>query len=252
MSDCQRITNLMTPYVDDVLDGTSRDGVDRHVASCPPCRARLVSERSARAALRRCAAALAPPLPPGLQSRCEALVHDAVPERPASTRTTWQRLRPLGISAAVVAGAVVILLLATSQSNAVLAAQLAADHAKCFRIFPPADRAGIGKQQAEDELAANGWKMRVPASSSSNDLKLLGVRGCLTAAGAIPHVLYESNGKPLSLFKLDGARRAETLQIMGKQCRIWQRDNCTFVLVAEGDAGPDLSRVARYVEQEAR
>jgi hypothetical protein len=159
---------------------------------------------------------------------------------------------PLGVGAAVLAGMVLLILFATSHSNAVLAAQLAADHVKCFSIFPPRDRTGIGEQQAEDELAANGWKMHVPASSSTAGLRLLGIRSCLTGAGAIPHVLYESNGKPLSLFKLEGTRRAESMRIMGRQCRIWQRDNCTFVLVAEGDAGPELSRVAQYVEQEAR
>ena len=247
MSDCRQISELLTPYVDGVLADVPRAGVERHVAACPPCRSRLASEQGARAALRRCADSMATPLPPGLQARCEALVGDAV-----SRRTRWPRLRPFAVGVAVAAAVVVIVFVATSYSNAVLAAQLAADHVKCFSVFPPRDRAGIETSQAEDELAANGWKMKVPASSSANSLRLIGVRGCLTGAGAIPHVLYESNGKPLSLFKLDGARRAESMDVLGRHCRIWRRGDSTFVLVSEDSTGPELSRVADYVEREAR
>jgi anti-sigma factor RsiW len=246
MSDCNEISELITAYVDGELADARRGGVERHVAACPPCRSRLVSERSARAALRRCAESIATPLPSGLQSRCEALVHDG------ARRAGWRRLRPYGIGLAVAAAALVLLVVATSSSNAVLAAQLAADHVKCFSVFPPRDRQGIDADQAEGELAANGWSMTVPASSPADSLRLLGVRACLTGAGAIPHVLYEANGQPLSLFKLEGARRAESIQVMGRQCRIWRRGDATFVLVAEGGAGPDLARIARYVEEEAR
>ena len=246
MSDCKQISELITSYVDGELAEVSRAGVERHCAACPPCRSRLVSERGARAALRRCADSMATPLPPGLQSRCEALVGGA------SRRTGWRRLRPYGIGLAVAAAALVLIFVATSSSNAVLAAQLAADHVKCFSVFPPRDRQGIETAQAEGELAANGWTMKVPASSSANSIRLLGVRACLTGAGAIPHVLYEANGQPLSLFKLEGARGAESMRVMGRQCRIWHRGDSTFVLVAEGNAGPELARVADYVQQEAR
>src|SRR5262245_40551739 len=126
MSDCKQISELITPYVDGELADVSKAGVERHVAACPPCRSRLVSERSARAALRRCADSITTPLPPGLQSRCEALLDGA-----ASRRTRWQRLRPFGLGAAVAAAAVVAVIIATSYSNALLAAQLAADHVKC-------------------------------------------------------------------------------------------------------------------------
>jgi anti-sigma factor RsiW len=247
MSDCKQISELITSYVDGELPDARKDGVERHVAACPPCRSRLVSERSARAALRRCADSIATPLPPGLQSRCESLLSDA-----ASRRTRWRRLRQFGLGAAIAAAAVVLFMVATSHSNAVLAAQLAADHVKCFSVFPPRDWTGIDTGQAEGELAANGWTMKVPATSSANSLRLIGVRGCLTGVGSIPHVLYEANGKPLSLFKLEGARRAESTRVMGRECRIWHRGDSTFVLVAEEDAGPELARVAGYIEQQAR
>ena len=69
MTDCQRIVDLITPYVDDALDGAARTDVGRHVAICNPCRARLVGERRARAARRRVAPDLSTPVPPGLRSR---------------------------------------------------------------------------------------------------------------------------------------------------------------------------------------
>lgn len=246
MSDCKQIAELITSYVDGELGDVSGAGVERHVAACPPCHSRLVSERSARAALRRCADSLATPLPPGLHARCEAMMGHA------ARTTRWRRLGPYGVGLAVAAAALVILVIATSASNAVLAAQLAADHVKCFSVFPPRDRQGMDAGQAEGELAANGWTMTVPASSSADSLRLLGVRTCLTGAGAIPHVLYEANGQPLSLFKLEGARRAESMRVMGRQCRIWRRGDSTFVLVAEASDGPDLARAAEYVQREAR
>ena len=249
MLDCQRINELITPYVDGVLDSVGRDGVDRHVAVCPPCRVRLGAERSARAAVKRVGAGLSAPLPPGLQSRCETLAREHA--RRGASRL-WRRWAPVGIGAAVVAAAAIVLAVATGESNRVLAAQLAADHAKCFSIFPPRDRTGMTRDEAERELAANGWPMRVPGPLPSIGLKLLGIRACLTAAGSIPHVLYEVNGTPVSLFKLDGERRTETIDILGRQCRIWQRSDATFVLVADDRGRQDVARIAGYIEQEAR
>jgi hypothetical protein len=155
-------------------------------------------------------------------------------------------------AALVVLGVVVSLPTLTRQSNALLAAQLRADHMKCFTVFTPRDSTGREAAAAECQLAAHGREMYVPPSSPEHDLQLLGVGRCIYAEGAVPHVMYTLRGRPLSLYSLDsGARQAAVMDFFGQQCRIWQRDGRTFVLVASADAG-SLDSVASYVEQEAR
>jgi anti-sigma factor RsiW len=245
MTECRQIAEWITTYVDGHLAVPARGEVERHVAACPPCRVRLAEEQGARAALRHCAERLSDqPLPPGLETRCQALARELGGRRAV---TGGRRLAVAGLVA------VLILQVLTGRSTAVLAAQLTMDHVKCFAVFMPRETTGGEAGRAEQQLASYGWQMRVPASSPEAGLRLLGVRRCLYADGKVPHVMYEANGKPLSLFALEGlVRPAAIVSSLGHQCRIWQRDNRTFVLVGPGDAGPELARIARYVEREAR
>src|SRR5260221_672674 len=43
---CSSIDSLVTPYVDGELAGAERETVEIHIRACPPCRARVVSERA--------------------------------------------------------------------------------------------------------------------------------------------------------------------------------------------------------------
>jgi anti-sigma factor RsiW len=248
MSACRDIAPLITPYIDRELAEEKRDDVDRHIAACPPCRTRLSQEQGACLVVRRSAARLSEaPLPPGLESRCQSLVAGHAAPRAV---VPWRWL--VSAAALVVLGVVISLPTLTRQSNALLAAQLSADHMKCFTVFTPRDSTGREAAAAERQLAAHGWEMHVPPSSPEHDLQLLGVRRCIYAEGAVPHVMYTLRGRPMSLYFLDsGARQAAVMDSFGQQCRIWQRDGRTFVLVASADAG-SLDSVASYVEQEAR
>ena len=246
MSVCRDIASLVTPYIDGELAEAKRDDVDRHVAVCPPCRNRLSQEQGACFVVRRSAARLSEaPIPPGLESRCQSLVAGHAAPRGL---VQWRWLAP---AAALVVLVVVSLPTLTRQSNALLAAQLSADHMKCFAVSTPRDSTGREAAAAERQLAAHGWVMDVPPSSPEHDLQLLGVRRCIYAEGAVPHVMYTLRGRPLSLYSLAGSRPAAVLDSFGQQCRIWQRDGRTFVLVASAEAG-SLDSVASYVEQEAR
>jgi anti-sigma factor RsiW len=135
MKDCRETSERLTPYVDDALPPEERTDIERHLNACPPCRQSAVEEQGGRTVVRECASRLPqPPLPPGLRSRCEALARD---HSRVSTIASWRaRLVPLTLLATIVIVAGIALFsLVTRRSDAVLAAQLTADHITCFKMF---------------------------------------------------------------------------------------------------------------------
>jgi anti-sigma factor RsiW len=253
MDECRRVCALITPYLDGTIGTGERADVERHLSACPPCRDRADEERGGRTVLRGCAVRLRDAsLPPGLRSRCEALARD-------HTRTRvvpgWRLLVPAALTAVIVAFTTLALVsLATRRSDALLAAQLTADHAKCFTFFGDADAPSADAHAVEDALASQyGWQMHVPPSAPDRGLRLIGGRRCLYADGLMPHVMYQAGAEPVSLFRLDGVTRKESdITSLGYRCRIWSRGGNTFVLVASARATPELTRIAGYVEEQAR
>lgn len=253
MSDCRRTTERLAAYTDASLPPAERDEVERHLAACPPCRDDASQQSGAHSVLRARADALrAETLPPGLRSRCEALAraHGAPP--PARSWAT--RLVPVTLAAILLifTGAA-IMSLATQRSDALFAAQLTADHTRCFRRHVGADAPGLDAAQVEARLAQDyGWQLHVPASLPGDGLRLVHARRCLYAEGRIPHVLYRANGEDLSLFVIEGvARPPADVTAFGHRSRIWTRGDTTFVLVSSSSAG-NLDAAARYLMQEAR
>jgi hypothetical protein len=146
-----------------------------------------------------------------------------------------------------------VLSLATRRSDAVLAAQLTADHSKCFKLFAPADGASADARSIEHMLTEQyGSTVHIPSSSSADDIQLIGARRCLYGDGFVPHVMYRVHGQDVSLFVLPRTeRKPDDLVTLGHRSQIWSRDGTTFVLVAAADAG-GLAGASRYVMQEAR
>ncbi len=250
MTDCRRTIDRLTAYADDALSPAERADVDSHLVSCPPCRTAVRAEEGGRTVLREKAPALrSAPLPPGLRSRCEALAREQM--RPARART-W-RLVPVSMTAVLTLFiATVVFSLATQQSDTLLAAQLTADHSKCFGLFaaadsPPADAMRLEKMLLDDY----GWTVRVPPSSPQDGVQLIGARRCLYADGRIPHVMYRVNGQDVSLFMLEGvARNDADVTALGHRSRIWSRGGTTYVLVGPETAG-ELTTAVRYIMREA-
>jgi anti-sigma factor RsiW len=253
MDECRRVCGLITSYVDEALAPTERDDVERHLSACPPCRDRAAEERGGRALMRGCASRLRETaLPPGLRSRCEALARDRSPSRRAAG---WRSLLTAGLAAVLVAFTTLLLLsVATRRSDAVLAAQLTADHAKCFTLFAGDDAPAADAHALEHDLESQyGWHMSVPPSSPESGLRLIGGRRCVYADGLMPHVMYQAGTTHVSLFRLDGATRKESdITSLGYRCRIWSRGGHTFVLVAPSGTPEEFTRIARYVEEQAR
>jgi anti-sigma factor RsiW len=243
MNDCRRIAERLTSYADNALPADERAAIDRHLAACPPCRRAAVHEQGGRTLLRECSSRLkGDALPPGLRTRCEALARDYARRR---ATPAWRAGLLRGVLSALiilVAGGLT-LSFATHRSDTVLAAQLTADHVKCFRIFAKPDSPGLGAADVEQGI---------PPSSPEQGVQLIGARRCVYADGMMRHVMYRVNGKNVSLYMLDGMRRLPAeLNVFGHRSRIWSRGETTYVLVSS-DWGPDFARAEQYVMQQAQ
>jgi anti-sigma factor (TIGR02949 family) len=246
---CRRICDLLTQYADGTLGDEQRAEVQRHLDACPPCRVIAGQECGARQLLRACADRLrgAEPLPPGLRSRCHAASQGAAGAR-------WW-LRPsirFAIAAALIIFIGALLSIVTRQSDALLAAQLTADHMKCFGLFRPREGTTMDAAKAQQMLSERfGLDVHVPPSSGAEAIDLLNARTCLYADGRIPHLMYEANGHDVSLFILEGESRAPAeLTAFGHHTRIWSRGGNTFVLITPA-AQESVTAAAGYVAEQA-
>jgi len=257
MSECGRIRESLAGYVDDLLPPGERDSVERHLAACPSCRRRADDEDGGRRLLRHAASQLLDErLPPGLRGRCEALTRAQGGALAGPGMWPWWRVQfvPVLLTAVVmIFCASAIFSLATRRSDALLAAQLTADHSKCFKVIGPPDRISADPRNIERVLAEqHGSNVHIPASSPADDIQLLGARRCLYGDGIVPHVMYRVHGQDVSLFVLAGTeRKPDDLVTLGHRSQIWSRNGTTFVLVSPAGA-EGLASASRYVMKEAR
>src|SRR5690606_24652369 len=110
---------------------------------------------------------------------CEALIRERTTVAPP---LSWRsRLVQAGLMAAlVIAVGAAVLLLGANRSEALLAAQINADHDRCFRIYVPPDAPALDAEAVEAELASRyGWNIHVPPSSEAAGLTLVYARRCL-------------------------------------------------------------------------
>lgn len=259
MSDCSSIDPLVTPYVDGELQGADREAVARHLRACLPCRARVVVEEAVRDLVHARQPALqGDRASEVLRAKCVAQSGRAIPGgrgAGASARhgtgtgaARWRALGPLALAATlvlVVAGASLYQI--TGQSTHVMAAELAADHVKCFLL-----QGLIGTEQpaapVEYALASKfGWPVHLPERPDRAALELVGERTCLYGQGRIAHIMYRHEGRPVSLFMLpNDTRKDEVLDTLGHGAAVWSVGNRTFVLIAR-EPKMDLERMALFV-----
>jgi anti-sigma factor (TIGR02949 family) len=232
MRSCESIEHLVTPYVDQELPDADRQAVDQHLRACPPCHSRVAAEQAIRTLVHAKQSELnTQEAPPSLHARCAALMasvnastplerveamkpYDAgqsVPPPPAaeavgprrgdaaSRRPAWTaRLVPFALAASlvtVVGGA--FLYQATQRSTRLMAAELTADHVKCFAM-----NAALGTRQAPAAvesamLSSFDWRMHLPADPARAGLELVGARPCLYGEGKIAHNMYSHHGRPV-------------------------------------------------------
>lgn len=257
MPSCQSIDTLVTPYVDGEIADSHRILVDEHLRACARCHSRVAVEQAVRALIHTRKPVLQHECAPAaLRARCASAgafnVHaTAAGAMPAPT---WRaRLAPLALAASLVliVGGTFLYQL-TDRSATVLAAELAADHVKCFALnavlSPEAGRAGV-----EHAMAAGfDWNAQLPDQPERADLELVGSRPCLYGEGRVAHIMYRYRGRPVSLFMLPHTVRPESvIDVLGHQCAIWSSGNRTFVLVAR-EPRSDVERLASFVHASLR
>jgi hypothetical protein len=207
---------------------------------------RAVRERDVRALIEaRRARLTAVTAPPQLRAQLEAAA------RGRTRRHSWMRA-PIAVAATLVlAVSGLTLHVATGRSTTVLAAQLAADHLKCHMFEH--DRGDLSAARVRELLLAHhGFDAHVPDSRPDLNLRLIGVRRCLTGKGTNAHILYRLDDRPISLYFV--GRRAddrETIEVLGQRAQVWTGHNGTYVLVADPAIG-DLPEVLAFMEAGTR
>jgi anti-sigma factor RsiW len=267
MSDCASIDPLVTPYVDGELSPSDRLRLEAHLATCAPCHSRVAAERAVHHMLEERRAAFTSSCAPAtLKAKCTAACRPTVPASPAAatapaaashllaapppaTRSFASRFAPLAAAAAlvVIVGATFVYQ-ATERSSHVLAAELAADHMKCFALNSVLRTQQSRTAVERSMLDGFDWQMAVPEGDDVDRLELVGARPCLYGEGKIAHIMYRHNGTPVSLFMLPGSsRQQELVNALGHECAIWSAGDRTFALVAREEP-ENVARVAELLK----
>jgi anti-sigma factor RsiW len=255
---CDRIDPLVTPFIDGALPEPDRRSVEDHLRVCPPCHSRVAAERQVHELIR----ARVPLLnkieaPDTLHAKCWELARLAPQGADAAAGPKGvalpRRLAPYALAASlvlVVGGAFVYQ--ATDKSARVLAAELTADHVKCFAM----NRAfgmHAGAAAVESSMVSTfGWPAHLPDDPAKADLELVGSRECLYGEGEIANIMYRHQGRPVSLFMLpNAARKEELIEVLGHEAKIWCVGGRTFVLLAR-EPRPEVERMAAFVQASLR
>lgn len=249
ITNCRDLEARLAPYVDGEEPPATRRAIDAHLDACPPCREYAEAEASARDLVHSHRESLAGRAPDTLRARCAALA-------PASTVSTRQssirRWVPLSLAATLVLAVAGVFLFGLNDRVEALAASLAVDHVKCFKVSDPdrhADAAGAEERWQHDQ----GWPIVVPQTATAEQLTLVDVRRCFTTDGRSAHMMYKWRGTPLSLYVLpESIGRDRVVDKMGHEAVIWCANSRTYALVTdEGHAG-DLTPIVAYMKAHAR
>jgi anti-sigma factor RsiW len=255
MSDCQRIESFVTPFIDGELTDGDHDVVARHLRVCAPCASRAQAERAVRDLIHQVRPELlaARRAPAALRAKCANLAGGSTRARRGLLRAfapSWRaRLMPIGLTASlvlIVGGAFTYQI--TEKSARIMAAELTADHVKCFALN------GMLRTHQEASLVESAmisgfdWQMRLPDGPERAGLELVGARPCLYGEGKIAHIMYRHQGHPVSLFMLPNSSRSrELVHVLGHEAVIWCVGKRTFVLLAR-EPRPELERMAAFVQ----
>ena len=156
---------------------------------------------------------------------------------------------PLALTASLVllvAGA--FLYQATHYSSRLLAAELAADHMKCFAANSLLGTHDAPAAVERSMMSAFGWQLHLPEQFDASGLELVGSRRCLYGEGKVAHLMYRDQGRPVSIFMLPKRVRPEELvEVLGHEAAIWSSGDRTFVLVTRGSRA-EVQRMASLVK----
>ena len=236
---CDEIETLLSPYVDGEDQAADRAAVTSHLAECGPCRARAQAEQTARTVLRARRPALAVAAPSRLRARCRARA-----ARPPS----GLRWVPLSMAATLVLAIAGALLYTVTFKTEALAASIAADHLKCFKLVDTA-ASGDPETVAREWERSRGWQLRVLPNVPAERIRFVGIRRCLSTEGMAAHLMYTSEGRPLSVFVWPHANvPTGDIEVFGQKAVIWSTPDRMYAVVGTEPADR-MARVAEYVRR---
>ena len=253
IKNCGDLDERLTPFVDGEATADDRSAVGAHLAACPPCRKHADDERTGRDLVRDHRAELRAAAPPALRDRCARLRPFSAGPAPRAFGAALRKWAPLSVAASLVLAVAAVFLLGLNDGAQALAASLAMDHVKCFKVSVPtatADAAVESRQWAQSQ----GWPVIIPPTAPAEELQLVDVRRCYSSDGRAAHLMYNWHGTPLSLYVLpQDTRRERALRKVGHDAVIWSHDQRTYAVVTARRSPPgDLTRVVAYLKATAR
>ena len=254
MSKCQDLDPLLAPYVDGDVAAADRASVEAHLARCPPCRHRVAEQRTVHTVLQARRPVLRACAPDDLRARCAAHAGRSRVRTFVGHRAFTRRWVPLSVAATLVLAIAGVFLFSPNNRVEALATQLTLDHMTCFQFAPERLQHADANTAEHDWLARQQWAVRVPESSATNQLELLGIRRCGIGRGRVAHILYKWRGQPLSVFvvprAVQGAIPREPLDNLGHEAIMWSDRDRTYVILTRGRPS-DLQPVVGYVKAHA-
>ena len=259
---CRDVDEHLTSYVDGEETQETRRSLDAHMSACPPCREHAESERTARQILHSHRDDLKVRAPEALRARCAHLrqgsggqAHfrqgsggQAVAEPRRSLVRRWV---PLSLAATLVLAVTGAILFGLNNRVEALAASLAIDHVKCFKV-------GASDKHVDPDRAAHrwqqnqGWPIAIPQTEPAEQLRLLDVRRCFSSDGRAAHMMYTWRGAPLSVYVLQGdAGSDRVIDRMGREAVIWCANRRTYAVVADGHPD-DMTHIVDYMKARVR
>jgi anti-sigma factor (TIGR02949 family) len=252
IKNCRDLEEHLAPYVDGEENPAGRRSVETHLAGCPPCHELAEAERSARDVIHAHRNALQAAAPAELRARCAALQSSVATRQSSVSRV--RRWVPLSLAASLVLAVAGVFVLGLNNRVEALAASLAIDHLKCFKVSgtPSHSEPALAERDWQQD---QGWPVVVPPSEPGQQLKLVDVRRCFSSDGRAAHMMYTWRGAPLSLYVLqepDGnAGHDRVIDKLGCEATIWCANRRTYAVVAAGHQ-PDLSQVVDYMKAHVR
>ena len=262
ITNCRDLEAHLAPYVDGEEPSVTRRAIDAHLEACPPCREHAETEAAARDLVRSHRDSLSARAPESLRARCRDMAaqspipidnpHSTIRQSAISNRqSAIRRWAPLSLAATLVLAVAGVFLFGLNDRVEALAASLAVDHVKCFKVSDPdrhADAAGAERRWQDDQ----GWPITVPETSPAEQLTLVDVRRCFTTDGRSAHMMYKWRGAPLSLYVLpESIGRDRVVDKMGHEAVIWCANSRTYALVT-GEGHGDLAPVIEYMKAHAK
>jgi anti-sigma factor RsiW len=265
---CRELDEHLAPYVDGEETPAARRSVEAHLAACPPCQDHATAERAAHDILLENRDRLRAAAPVELRARCAALSASAKasafaeasadkPATQANNRSAMSAVRrwvPLSLAASLVLAVAGVFVFGLNHRVEALAATLAVDHVKCFKLSGTDSHAEPAVAE-RDWQQDQGWPIAVPPSAPALQLKLVDVKRCFSSDGRAAHMLYTCRGVPVSLYVMqepDGnAGRDRIVDKLGHEAVIWGANRRTYAVVAAGHQ-TDLSRVVDYMKAHVR